>query len=188
MNKDIKKELKKDKKEKVNISWIIKIVLIACIISIIFGSLSEAILPNVNIVLGIIIVVLFVGIGVLFDMVGVAVSAASETPVHSMSSRRVSGARTAVKLKKNADKVSTFCNDVIGDICGIVSGSAGAVIALSISSKLHIDPLLTSLGVTGIVAGITVGGKAIEKSFAINRSNEILYSFAKIINIFCKEK
>ena len=84
-------------------------------------------------------------------------------------------------------KVSTICNDVIGDICGIVSGSGGAVIAISLASKYDFNVILVSLLVTSLISGITVGGKALEKSYAINNSNEILYNFAKIINIFVKE-
>ena len=30
---------------------------------------------------------------------------------------------------RNAGRVSSFCNDVIGDICGVISGSAAAVIS-----------------------------------------------------------
>ena len=46
---------------------------------------------------------------------------------HAMSSKKIKGAKKAVSFKKNADKVSSFCNDVIGDICGIISGSAGEI-------------------------------------------------------------
>ena len=100
---------------------------------------------------------------------------------------KVKGAKLSVRLKRNADKVSTICNDVIGDICGIVSGSGGAVIAISLASKYNLNVILVSLIVTSIISGITVGGKALEKSYAINNSNEIFYNFAKIINIFVKE-
>lgn len=184
----IKKELRKEKKIKTDFKWFFQILLISFAISLVFSTLSETILSNVNVFIGIIIIILFILLGVLFDMIGVACSAADPVPFHSMSSRRVKGAKTAVKLKKNADKVSTLCNDVIGDICGIISGSAGAVISIALASKFSFDPLLTSLIVTSIISGLTVGGKALEKSYAINNSNEILYAFAKILIIFKSEK
>lgn len=187
LKKGIKKELKKTNLIKIDLKWFFKILLIAFIISLAFSSLAELVLNNVNIIISIIIIILFIILGIIFDMVGVAVAAADETPFHSMSSRKVKGAKLAVKLKRNADKVSTICNDVIGDICGIISGSGGAVIAISLSSKYNLNVILISLLVTSLISGITVGGKALEKSYAINNSNEILYNFAKIINIFVKE-
>lgn len=184
----IKKELRKEKRIKTDFKWFFQILLISFVISLIFSSLSEVVLNNVNVFIGIIIIIVFILLGVLFDMIGVACSAADPVPFHSMSSRRVKGAKMAVKLKKNADKVSTLCNDVIGDICGIISGSAGAVISIALATKFNFDVIFTSLIVTSIISGLTVGGKALEKSYAINNSNEILYAFAKFLIIFKSEK
>lgn len=184
----IKKELKRNKKELVNYKWIIQIVILAFIISIVFSFLSETIIPSVNIVIGILILIIFILIGVIFDMIGVAVQSADEVPFHSMNSRRVKGADVAVLFKKNADKTSSFCNDVVGDICGIISGTAGSIIASSLAIKLGFDSFLTILVVTGMVSSLTIGGKALGKSIAINKSNYILYEFAKIISNFYKPK
>lgn len=186
MKKDIKKQLKTKKKELINYSWILKIIIITFFISVFFTFISETIIPNVNIVLGIILTLVFVLIGVLFDMVGVAVTASDEAIFHSMASRKIRGAKLAIKFKKNADKVSSFCQDVIGDICGIISGSTGAVISISIMDKIDTNSLLVTLIVMGIISTLTIGGKALEKSIAINKSNEILYRFAYIISYFIK--
>lgn len=181
---------KKEKKNKVlvNFPWVIKITITAFILSITFSFISEMTIPNVNIVVGIIIVVLFIFIGVLFDMIGVAVTSAEEKPFHSMSSRKVRGAKTAVKFIKNADKVSSFCNDVIGDICGIISGSAGAIISTLLSKQLHSDMFITTLLVTATIAALTIGGKALGKSVAINKNNIILFEFAKFVESFTGSK
>ncbi len=186
MKKEYKKQIEKRKKIKINWNWIIKITLLSFAISIIFSTLSEGIIANVNLPVSIIILLIFIIIGILFDMIGVAVTSSDEAPFHSMSSRKVKGAKTAVKFKKNADKVSSFCNDVIGDICGIISGTVGATIAISISNTLNIPIFICSLIVTAIIASLTIGGKATFKSVAINQSNEILYNFAKIIETFKK--
>ena len=103
-----------------------------------------------------------------------------------MNSRKVKGASVAVMFKKNAEKVSSFCCDVIGDICGIISGAAGTTISLQLATVTGIDVLWTSLLVAAVIASLTIGGKAIGKSFAINKSDIILYSFAKIVSNFYK--
>lgn len=174
--------MRKNKKNSKNF-WIIKIILVAFIISVVFSFISETAIPNVNIILGIILTLVFIIIGVLFDMIGLAVASADESVFNSMASKKVKGAKMAVKLKKNADKVSSFCNDVVGDICGIISGSTGAVIASKISSN-GLNSLVVTIITMGIISALTIGGKAMEKSIAINKSDKILYTFAKVLSIF----
>lgn len=186
MKKEIKKQIAKKEKTLVNYTWIIKITILAFTISLAFSVLSELTIPKVNIVLAIVILLVFIALGILFDMIGVAVTSSDEEPFHSMSSRKVKGAKQAVKLKKNADKVSSFCNDVIGDICGIISGSVGVSIANTLASLLNIPFFIVTLIVTALIAAMTIGGKAIFKGIAISKSNEILYHFAKVISIFKK--
>ena len=186
--KSIKKELNKKKKELVDKKWIFKIVIMTFIISLTFSFLSETTIPKVNIVFGILILILFIGIGILFDIIGVAITSSDEAPFHSMNSRKVKGADIAVLLKQNADKMSSFCNDVVGDICGIVSGTAASIIAVSIAGTFNTDSFITMLLVTAIVASLTIGGNAVGKSFAINKSNYILYEVAKLISKFYKIK
>lgn len=185
--KSLKTQLKrKKKKELVNYNWIIKITLLTFFISLTFSSISEFVIPNVNLIIGIILVIIFIFLGIIFDMIGVSVTSADEKSFHSMNSRRVKGADVAVLFKKNADKVSSFCNDVVGDICGIVSGSTGSIIALNIASKLEIDKFIVTLLITALIASLTIGGKALGKSFAINKSNVILYKFSKFVSCFYK--
>ncbi len=176
------------KKQKTNYSWIITVTIMAFIISFSFSFISESVLMNANAVTGIILVLVFILIGILFDIIGVSVTSAEEKPFHSMSARKVKGSDVAVSLVKNAEKVSSFCCDVVGDICGIISGSAGAVVAVSISQKFNYDLIITTLVVTAIIASLTIGGKAIGKGIAINKGNFILYELAKIISFVYKGK
>ena len=178
---------KNKKKSNVGYGWIIKIIILAFFISIIFTSISETVIPNVNTFIGIILTLLFIFIGVIFDMIGVSVTTADEKVFHSMSSQRVRGAKTAVKMKKNASKVSSFCNDVVGDICGIISGSTAAVISINLTKELNVSSLFVTLIVMGIVSSLTIGGKAIVKGIAISKSNKILFKFAKIVSIFTEK-
>ena len=178
----------KNRKKYTNYNWIIKITLLAFFISLIFSGISETALPNVPLLVGIILVFVFIILGVIFDMIGVAVTSSDEKQFHSMSSRKVRGAKTAANFKKNAEKVSSFCNDVIGDICGIISGSAGAMIATSLGKELNLPLFWTALVVTALIAALTIGGKALGKGIAIAKGNEIFFNFAKIISFFKSEK
>ena len=175
---------KNKKKSKVDVKWVLTIVIVSFTISFIFSFISQKLMPSLNVFFGIIITLLFIGIGILFDIVGVSVTGADESVFHSMSSKKVRGASMAVKFKKNADKVSSFCCDVIGDICGIISGACGTIITTSLYSVFNFNLLFTGLFVAAIIASLTIGGKAIGKSFAVNNSNEILYNFAKVVSYF----
>ncbi len=181
-------EKKKEKKKNSNAAWIIKITILAFVISITFSFASETILSNVSMIVGILILILFVLLGVLFDMIGVSVTSADIGPFNSMSAQKVAGADIAVKFIKNADKVSSFCNDVVGDICGIISGSAGVIVAASISDKFNFPSLPTTLVITGIVASLTIGGKALGKGIAIKNNTSILHGFAEVVSIFYSVK
>ena len=178
----------KTKKNKIDYIWILKIIIISFVISILFSFISEIAIPNVNIYIGIFITLLFILIGIVFDMVGLSVTASNEAVFHSMASKKVRGAKLAIKLKRNADKVSSFCQDVIGDICGIVSGSTGAVISIKLMEILNLDNLFITLIVMGIISALTIGGKALEKGFAIKRGDDILYKFSYILSYFVKER
>lgn len=178
----------KIKKEAVNIRWIGTIILIAFSLSFCLSFISELTIPKLSLIIGIIVTLIFILIGILFDIVGVAVTSADEKVFHSMNSRKVRGADIAVKFKKNAEKVSSFCCDVIGDVCGVISGAAATTIALNLTISFHFNALLATLLVTSVIASITIGGKAIGKSFAINKSDIILYEFAKVISYFYKIK
>lgn len=120
--------------------------------------------------------------GILFDIIGVAVTAADEVPFHAMASRKVPEAEDALRLIRNAGKVSSFCNDVIGDICGVISGSAAAVIAarVLILSKSKSEIFITLL-LSAVVSGVTVGGKACGKSLAMNSSTAVVRTAAKVL-------
>ncbi|MEG0014925.1 MAG: hypothetical protein RR780_12400, partial [Cellulosilyticaceae bacterium] len=165
-----------------NAKWIILIFFLAFTISSTISYVSDIFLHKVDILIAFLILISIIFIGIIFDIVGMAVAAADETPFHSMASRKVKGAKVAVFLIRNADKVSTFCNDVIGDICGIISGTTGAVIVIKIvSSTTAASGGVLTLFISGVVASLTVGGKAIGKIFAISKSNNIVYNVAWIL-------
>lgn len=178
--------VKKDKtiRKVIDIKWIISVTVLAFGLTLILSVTSNRLLGDINLWIGLFIIVFFIFIGVFFDMIGIAVTSADEKPFHSMAAKKVKSAKSAIKLLKNSEKVSAFFNDVIGDICNIMSGSAGIFVSTVIAVKFNTDPIFTTLIVTSSIAAFTIGGKALGKSFAVNKSELIVYEFAKILSIF----
>jgi hypothetical protein len=99
-----------------------------------------------------------------------------------MAARKVPGGQEAIRLLRNAERVSSICNDVIGDICGVVSGSASATIAVQVLQKFDFSwPQIVSLLMSAFVAALTVSGKAIGKTFAINSCTKIVSGVGRAI-------
>lgn len=171
-------------KKNVDLHWVLTITITAFLISMLFSFLSESIISNVGAVVSVLLLIIVILIGVMFDMIGISVTVADIKTFHSMATKRVKGASLAVKFIKNAEKLSSFCNDVIGDICGIISGALASSISVILVNKFNLNLLATTLATTGVVAALTIGGKALGKGFAINKSNVILYHFSKVVSVF----
>ena len=164
------------------IKWVVTIFLITILISGTISLLSDIIMSGSTMFVAFLILLVIILIGILFDIIGMAVASADEKPFHSMAARKVPGAQEAIQLLRNAERVSSICNDVVGDICGVVSGSASATIAAQILSNFEFSwPQIISLAMSALAAGLTVGGKAIGKSFAVNSSTKIVHTVGRFI-------
>lgn len=176
---------KKKQKLKPDYQWIILIFFLTVLISAVLSMAVSAAAEDATIFVACIALIVIVLIGIVFDVVGVAVTAADPTPFHSMASRKIPEAQDALRLLKNANRVSSICNDVIGDICGVISGSAAAVIAARVvllqkrGSELVLNLIFSSL-----VAGLTVGGKAFGKTFGLGLSTDVVHMSAKVLCFF----
>ena len=173
---------KAPKKSGTDWRWIITIFVITVCISAVMSLISTNLLANATLGVSFVILICIIAIGIVFDIIGVAVTAADEKPFHSMAARKVPGAKESIKLLRNAERVSSICNDVVGDICGVVSGSASATIAVQVMqhftfSAKQVIPLVMS----AMVAGLTVGGKAIGKTFAVHSCTNIVYGVGKLL-------
>ncbi len=169
---------------KVSVSWIITTVLLTFFLSVTITVITSSLLDNVAITAALLILLCIVFLGIVFDILGISVTTAAEAPFHAMAANRVKGATQAIRLIRNAEKVSNFCNDVIGDICGIVSGATGSFIAAELVTGYSLPKLLTSLFVTGAVSALTVGGKALGKTLAINQCNQFVFYIGKFLALF----
>ena len=171
------------KKERARtIRWVVTVFLVTLVVSGIFSLISDEIMARSGLLAAFAILLGIVFLGIIFDIIGMAVATASEKPFHSMAARKVPGAQEAIRLLRNAERVSSICNDVVGDICGVVSGSASATIAALILT--HVDPVwprAVSLGMSALVAGLTVGGKAIGKTIAVNSCTQIVHLVGRFL-------
>jgi hypothetical protein len=144
---------------------------------------SEFLVRMVNsVVMAIMLLLAIIFLGIFFDIIGTAATAADLPPFNAKAAKKVLGAQQAVKIIHNNDVVANFCNDVVGDIAGTLSGAVGAGIILNLSTQLGIADLILSGSVmTSMIAAITVGGKAIGKNVAVNNANRIIFRVAVIL-------
>ena len=164
------------------VAWVMTIFIVTIVVSSLISLISEEVMAGSGMLSAIIILFVIVFLGIIFDVVGVAVTSADEAPFHAMAARKVPGAKEAIRLLRKADKVSSICNDVVGDICGVVSGSAAATIAVQLlQANIFSWERMASLVMSGMVAGVTVGGKALGKSFAVNSSTTIVHLVGRVI-------
>lgn len=184
--KDDKK--KKSSKKKRNVWWI-KATVISLVLSAFFSYLSEIVSNAEQIVVVIILLAFLILSGILFDAIGVAVTSCDTTPIISMASRKVYGAKTALWLTKNSDTVSSVCNDIVGDIFSIISGACSAALVVKITMSLQQTwQIVLSIAVSAIVSAMTIGGKAFMKKIAISNSKDFVMFVARVLAIFNKDE
>jgi hypothetical protein len=179
--------MNKNKIAKYNHRWVLIVTVSTVILASFFSFISDSVLRNLNIYFAFLTLAAIIFVGVIFDIIGVAAAVANESVFHAMASKKVEISKYCLFITKNAARVSSFCSDVIGDIAGIVSGAAGTVIIIILINDygLLYGSFFTILMSSGI-AGLTVGGKAMGKDLAINKSKEIVLAAAKIIRQFHK--
>ena len=175
------------------VRWLIAIFLLALTISAVFSLLSQELLSKASLFGAFLVLLTIVAIGIFFDLLGVAVTAAEEKPFHSMASRKVPGGTEGIWLLRNAGKVSSVCCDVVGDICGVISGAAAAVVAFEAWTSLHApSERIIQLLLSALVAALTILGKAFCKQIALDNSTAIVHGAARIIwrfkRIFTRKK
>lgn len=141
-------------------------------------------LASVTALIALLIVLILIAVGIVFDILGTSVTAAELPPFNAMAARKVPGAKQAIWLIRNADTVANFCNDVVGDVTGAVTGAAGATVALKLNRGFHGGTLagqVTELVMIGLIAGLTVGGKAAGKSLALERATDVVFLAGRVI-------
>lgn len=169
--------------KKYNIKWVATISIWTFILAVIFSIIAENLVRHLDILLAFITLLIIIIIGIIFDIIGIAVTRAEEKPFHSMAAKKISEAKVAISLIRNAGPVSNFCNDVVGDISGIISGAVGASLIYKLIDTYGFKNMtLLSILMTALTASLTVGGKALGKSIALIYYEEIVIKIARFIN------
>ena len=174
-------------KAKSNKVWLVQIFFVSLCFSIMFALISELMLANASLALSLFLIVLLVVVSVIFDLIGMAVTACSIRPLLDYKQKGIRGADVSIKLVKNADKISCICTDVVGDICSILSGAGGVTISIILISYFpQFNSILMSILISSIIASISVLGKAIGKTYAINNSAKVVLATGKLLSLFKK--
>ena len=172
--------MQEKKNKESNLKWPIQAFFLTFVLSGVVSFISNNGIEKLNVFLSVIILIAVVLIGLIFDIIGIAVTIAPEEDFHAKATKKAEGAKTSLNLIKNATKVANFCADVIGDICGVVSGAISAMLAIKISSTYNISPNIQFI-ISALVASITVSGKAIGKQIASKYSTQIVHFVGRVL-------
>ena len=175
------------KKENSEIKWFIQVFIMTFALSMLFSYISANGVSNLSLIPAILILILVIAVGILFDIVGVAVTVANENEFHAKATKKVRGSKDSIKLIRNAPKVANICADVVGDICGVLSGAISALISMKITEQFGMSFDIQFM-LSATVAALTVGGKALGKGMANNNSTKIVHAVGRVINKFSKNK
>lgn len=171
-------------KKKSGRGWALRVFVLAVVLSALLSFFSTTALEGTGYVVAALVLAVFIGLGIVFDMIGVAATSGTEKEFHSMAAHKVRGAREAVWMVRNAEKVSSICNDVVGDICGIISGATGALIVTHITAGTDgATKVLVSLLITGLISAGTIGGKAAGKGIAVAASGKVLALCGRVLSV-----
>lgn len=175
-------------RKKHSAGWALKIVVLTFILSLISSVLSQVAVGGSDILIATMLLIFMVITSIIFDVIGVSVTSCTMCAVNGANVEDGNVKRVAETLIANAEKVNNICADVIGDICGVMSGACGASIVAAISGALGTDAFLPSILVSAVIASVTVGGKALCKRIAVQNSESIVLFTARrlhsVIKIF----
>ena len=178
---------KKEKTKQSQQRWVATVVCLSFVLSVVMSLLTSLFVESAGLFVALISLIVLVSIGIITDVVGTAVTSAVEQPFIAMASKRILGAKQALRLIRQAERVSSLLNDVVGDIVGIISGSAGSVIAVYLVSK-GMQSAVASMLITAFTSAFMIGGKAYGKGIAISNSEKIVLWVGRLMAIFEKKK
>ena len=178
----------KKKRTNLPIRWALITFCLTLSLSAAMTYVSSTMIEGATVWVALSVLVVLILLGVLFDMLGVAVTSASQAPFVAMASKKVKGAKNSLLVLKHAEKFSNFCNDVVGDICGVVSGTAGAALAALATAQFGFLPAaFWSVATSAVISAMTVSLKALGKGVAINQSKQIVEMIGKILAVFIRK-
>ena len=171
---------------KANNKWTVMVVILSFFLSIAFSAVTSSLMNEMSIIWAFVILFAIIAINVGADIIGTSVMNAEESPFHSLARRRVSGAKQSISIMRQAPQISNLCCDVIGDIAGIISGAATALIVEQLTVHFGLKSILPSLLLTGLVSSLTIGGKAVCKVFAMQNANSVVFLIGRFLGFLKK--
>ena len=177
---------KKEKARQSKQKWVLTVVCLSFGLSVVMSFVTSLFVESAGLLVALLSLIVLVMIGIVTDVIGTAVTSADEQPFIAMASKRILGAKQALQLIRKAERVSSILNDVVGDIVGIISGSAGSVIAVYLVS-LGMRSAIASMLITAFTSAFMIGGKAYGKGLAIANSNRIVLTVGRVMAVFEKK-
>ena len=165
-------------------NWFYKVFLLTFLLSIIFSTVTNLIAYNATQIVMLVMLMVIIFIGIIFDMVATSALTSNEATFHAMSSKKIKGAKETIEIIKNSVKFASICGDVIGDICGIMSGGIGAVLAMNLALTTEFNVAGTSVIIGALISAFTVGGKALCKAIAVKNSDKIIFTVGTLKYMF----
>ena len=126
------------KKEQSKSRWVIQSFCLTFVLSLIMSYITTNGISNLSIIPATLILIVVIFIGIITDIIGVAVTVADEAEFHAKASKKIKGSKTSIKLIRNASIVANICADVIGDVCGVLSGAISAMITAKLTRRLGV--------------------------------------------------
>ena len=167
--------------------WVLTVVCLSFGLSVVMSFVTSVFVESAGLLVALLSLIALVMLGIITDIIGTAVTSASEQPFIAMASKRIAGAKQALHLIRRAERVSSLLNDVVGDIVGIISGSAGSVIAVYLVS-LGLRSAVASMLITAFTSAFMIGGKAYGKGLAIENSDRIVLLVGRAMALFEAKK
>ena len=174
---------KKEKNKQGQQRWVLTVVCLSFVLSIVMSFVTSVFVESAGLLVALLSLIVLVSIGIVSDVIGTAVTSAVEQPFIAMASKRITGARQALRLIRKAERVSSVLNDVVGDIVGIISSSAGAVIAVYLT-QVGVQSAVASMLTTALTSAFMIGGKAYGKGLAIENSGAIVLAVGRLMALF----
>lgn len=180
---------KNNRNSRKNNSWAIKITIVSFALSALISCLSEITSDANSLTVTLLLLAFLILASITFDGIGVATTSCSVSNFDENLAKREYGAKTAVKLVANNEKVSNVCNDVVGDTFGIISGACSVAIVLKLTAIMPTNAQKAiTIAISAVISALTIGGKAMLKESAIKNSKDFVLFVAKLLALFDEEE
>lgn len=171
--------------------WALFVTGFTLVVTVVLGLAANRLFALIPIWGALLIQLLLVALGVLCDLLGIAVVTADMPPFLSMASKKVRGAEMGIWLIKHAERVTNIFNDVLSDVIGVLSGATGIAIVVIIVRNVHglsAAQQYVDIAMTSLVAALLVGGKAAGKAFAMRNSRDIVLALGRLLGLFSMKR